>query len=169
MKIIEVKMPQDYKSSGAGSTLTNPSVTLDTSGVYSLTLVAGNGTTHCNDTTSIQIFVYDSLQVVIPNVFTPNNDGSNDWFGITTNIPISAKIVVVNRWGNVLVEKSFTTQANIFEPIWDGTSTGSVTAPSSVAPEGVYFYRIFDIQGEVEQGLVMDEEGEFQGFVHLVR
>ena len=83
--------------------------------------------------------------------------------------------MLLNRWGNVLVEKSFITQANIFEPIWDGTSTGSVTAPSSVAAaDGVYFYRIFDIQSEVGQGLVLDEDGDpiaigFQGFVHLVR
>jgi gliding motility-associated-like protein len=128
-------------------------------GVYTLTLVAGNGTPHCNDTTSLQIFVYDSLQVVIPNVFTPNSDGTNDWFGITTNISISGKIVLLNRWGNVVQEKSFTTQANSFEPLWNGMD----------ASEGVYFYRIFEIQGEAGEELVLDKKAEFQGFVHLER
>jgi gliding motility-associated-like protein len=143
------------------STLTNPSITLDTAGVYTLTLVAGNGAEHCNDTTTLQIVVYDSLQIVIPNVFTPNNDNANDWFGITSNRDISGTVIILNRWGNLMLESTFSAQTGVFENLWDGTSTSSAPASTglAIAPEGVYFYRI----------IVNEEDVEFSGFVHLVR
>jgi gliding motility-associated-like protein len=143
------------------STLINPSITLDTAGGYTLTLVAGNGAAHCNDTFSLQIVVYDSLQIVIPNVFTPNNDNANDWFGITSNRDISGTLIILNRWGNLMLESTFSAQTGVFENLWNGASTSSAPASTGLAtaPDGVYFYRI----------IVNEEDVEFSGFVHLVR
>jgi PKD repeat protein len=45
------------------STLTNPSITLDTAGIYTLMLVAGNGAAHCNDTASVIILVREPFEV----------------------------------------------------------------------------------------------------------
>lgn len=45
------------------STLTNPSITLDTAGVYTLTLIAGNGAAQCNDTASVMILVREPFEV----------------------------------------------------------------------------------------------------------
>jgi gliding motility-associated-like protein len=147
----------DWFWANASSTLENPNITLDTAGVYTLTLVASNGAAHCNDTTSLQIVVYDSLQVIVPNVFTPNNDGANDAFGLTSNVALTGSLVILNRWGNIVLEKTFSTTAGVFEPLWDGTSTGSVPAT-----EGVYFYRLRLVQ-EIGEDLEVD------GFLHLVR
>ncbi len=78
----------------------------------------------------------DDVQLVqselqIPNVFTPNGDGVNDLipfpnFGNSTN-----KIVVVNRWGNLIYE------SNGINPIWDGKDNSGKNCT-----EGTYFYRI---------------------------
>ncbi len=69
--------------------------------------------------------------IQIPNVFTPNGDGVNDFvpfpnFGTSTN-----KIVVVNRWGNLIYE------SNGINPIWDGKDNSGKNCT-----EGTYFYRI---------------------------
>ncbi len=120
----------------------NPVLTLNDTGVYEITLVASNDL-GCADTTVQTVHVLEQLQVVIPNVFTPNNDGINDWFGITSNVEADASIVILNRWGNVVFEKEFVTTPNVFEPLWDGTSIGLVTTPGSgEAADGVYFYRL---------------------------
>ena len=138
------------------STDTHPGFYLDTSGTYTVTLIAYNNFLECADTFSVQVLVYDSLQISIPNVFTPNNDHSNDFFGITTNVPTSGKVVILNRWGNLIMEKDFTTQPHVFEAFWDGMLFGS-----EKATEGVYFYTI-RMRAE-------NEEFEYSGFVTLVR
>ena len=124
-----------------------PVFTFQDTGVYEITLIASNAL-GCTDTAKQTIHVLEELQVVIPNVFTPNNDGINDWFGITANVSVPASIVILNRWGNVVFEKEFVTTAGDFVELWDGTSTSSVTTPSSVVvTDGVYFYRIA-LEGE---------------------
>ncbi len=57
-----------------GSTLQNPSITLDTAGVYTLTLVASNGAAHCNDTTSALIFVEEPFVVFAYSYVTDEAD-----------------------------------------------------------------------------------------------
>ena len=133
------------------STDTHPGFYLDTSGNYTVTLIAYNNFPECADTFSVQVLVYDSLQISIPNVFTPNNDHNNDFFGITTNVPTSGTVVILNRWGNLIMEKDFATQPHVFEPFWDGKAV----------TDGVYFYTI-KLQ-------VDDEEVEYSGFVTVVR
>jgi gliding motility-associated-like protein len=144
-----------------------PTLTLEEPNTYVITLIAYNDL-GCSDTTVQTVYVFEKpdeeLQVVIPNVFTPNNDGINDWFGITANVSVHASVVILNRWGNVVFEKEFVTTAGDFVELWDGALTGSVTTPGSGStpssgkvPDGVYFYRV-----------VMDGEGwseEFTGFV----
>jgi gliding motility-associated-like protein len=63
------------------------------------------------------------------NIFTPNDDGSNDLLNFTTecNVPIEA--YVMNRWGE-LVFKSFDSSVE-----WDGT-----TLNGTPVSEGTYFY-----------------------------
>jgi len=135
----------------------NPIFTFQDTGVYEITLIATNAL-GCTDTAKQTIHVLEELQVLIPNVFTPNNDGINDWFGITANVSVPASVVILNRWGNVVFEKDFVTDAGNFQELWNGTSTSSVTTPSSLTvPDGVYFYRV-----------ALEGEGwreEFTGFV----
>jgi gliding motility-associated-like protein len=69
--------------------------------------------------------------IQIPNVFTPNGDGVNDFvpfpnFGNSTH-----KIVLLNRWGNLIYESDYLNAS------WDGKD-----ATGKECMEGTYFYRI---------------------------
>jgi gliding motility-associated-like protein len=123
-----------------------PTLTLEEPNTYEITLIASNAL-GCTDTAKQTIHVLEELQVLIPNVFTPNNDGINDWFGITANVSVPASVVILNRWGNVVFEKDFATEAGDFQELWNGNGL----------TDGVYFYRV-----------ALDGEGwseEFTGFV----
>ena len=56
------------------STLQNPSITLDTAGIYTLTLVASNGAAHCNDTATALIFVEEPFVVFAYSYVTDEAD-----------------------------------------------------------------------------------------------
>lgn len=65
----------------------------------------------------------------IPNSFTPNGDGLNDAFSITTihkTQMVNFKIVIFNRWGQKLFES--------YDPDfrWDGTYKGQMVAANQV-------------------------------------
>lgn len=64
----------------------------------------------------------------VPNVFTPNGDGSNDILFIR-NLPLEAganQLVITNRWGKEVYS------ADDYKNNWDGTG----------AVDGIYFYRL---------------------------
>ena len=99
----------------------------------------------------------------LPNVFTPNQDGSNELF--TPFLPYRfvnrIEMKITNRWGNVIWETE--------DPMinWDGTDQKSGKA----VEEGVYFYTGFyyeeRVDGEVKRALPPNGNGG--GFIHLVR
>ncbi len=78
----------------------------------------------------------------IPNVFTPNGDGVNDFFFIR-NLPADAQLVISNRWGNeVYSSKSYQND-------WNGGS----------ASDGIYYYRL-KADGEVVTGWIEIQRGK---------
>ena len=109
-------------------------------------LIVDNGAAgQCVDTAFQTIEVRDSINV--PNVFTPNGDGRNDYFTIKTNGVTTYKLDIYNRWGAIVYE---------FEGkriMWDGRSSAGVTLES-----GTYFY------------VLTSEDGTYSkhGFVFLV-
>jgi gliding motility-associated-like protein len=108
----------------------------------------------CSDSYSIIVTVLTELDVHIPNVFTPNNDLVNDYFGIKTSQSISGKVSIFNRWGGLMNQQEFTTISDEFIPLWDGQFAGQQ------ATEGVYFYTLE----------LTDEGGEshsYEGFMQL--
>jgi gliding motility-associated-like protein len=62
---------------------------------------------------------------LIPNVFTPNNDGVNDTFFIR-NLPTGTIVSIVNRWGKVVFESSN------YQNDWNGGEY----------PDGIYYYTV---------------------------
>ncbi len=136
----------------------NTSYTFDSSGVYTVTLIAYNNIPQCADTFSLQIIVYDSLMIQIPNVFTPNNDGTNDVFSVKVEGAKEISVSVFNRWGNLLTEYSNTITVSLSTiDVWDGrTNAGEKVS------DGVYFYIIqfTDIQ---------DKQHKFNGTIHLLK
>ena len=69
-------------------------------------------------------------QIFVPNVFTPNSDGSNETFMISTENMQSIELLIVNRWGNLMAT------IDDLNGGWDGITPGGIDAK-----EGVYFYR----------------------------
>ncbi|HKR06632.1 MAG TPA: gliding motility-associated C-terminal domain-containing protein [Bacteroidia bacterium] len=66
--------------------------------------------------------------IFIPNVFTPNGDGMNDFFpGFPGHYKLD--IEIYNRWGNVIYKGSQTLTG------WDGYATNG-----EWAPDGTYYY-----------------------------
>jgi gliding motility-associated-like protein len=96
-------------------------------GTYTVTLIASSGI--CSDTTSMIIIVEDGLSLEIPNVFTPNSDGSNDVFTIRSTGVKEITLQIFNRWGEGLYE--FTGP----KASWDGLAPNG-----TLVPEGTYFY-----------------------------
>lgn len=64
----------------------------------------------------------------IPNVFTPNGDGINDLFFITSSGLTDFNLIIVNRWGEKVFETTDPTEG------WNGT-----TPNGNKCSDGVYF------------------------------
>tara|TARA_B100000508_G_scaffold141097_1_gene146935 strand:- start:16417 stop:20313 length:3897 start_codon:yes stop_codon:yes gene_type:complete len=134
---------------GNGSTASNPSntdesETYNATGTYEVILVVSNG--DCADQSSLFIVVEESpLNYVIPNGFTPNDDGTNDIFHMNISNAESVEIEIFNRWGNMVGKITSLDPSNG----WDGNDFSG-----KPVTDGVYFYtyKIIDLQGEEHTG-----------------
>jgi hypothetical protein len=75
----------------------------------------------------------------IPNVFTPNNDGKNDFFEILNLPDNGAELIVTNRTGTIVYRDDNYRTSNL----WDGGDS----------PDGIYFYQL-TVDGSVQNGWV---------------
>ena len=79
-----------------------------------------------------------SIETIIPQLVTPNGDGSNDVFEIQGVYDYPNNILeIYNRWGN-LVYRQESYQNN-----WGGECTEGLTLGGDILPTGTYFF-IFD-------------------------
>jgi len=132
---------------GEGSLIQNPGHTYeDGAEGYQVTLMvtAANGCTG-SLTQTIEIFP----DIVVPNIITPNDDGTNDIFLIKTAGIKSYNLVIVNRWGNTMFV------SNDPSHIWDGKVDGKPV------DEGVYFYKL--------KASSASKEYNYQGNVTVIR
>lgn len=75
--------------------------------------------------------IYCPNSVFIPNVFSPNSDGKNDYFlAIGSAVFAEYEMKIFNRWGEMLFRSQHQQQG------WDGY------IHDNKAAEGVYFYII---------------------------
>jgi len=132
----------DFGDGTAPQTTENPSHTFpnDEPGSYTVTLIAFNDY-NCSDTTHTTIYIesieeelpIEPMTYLIPNVFTPNGDGNNDFFTFVHHKNIEEiDLVIVNRWGNVVYE------SNDVNFSWNG----KVMNNGEECSEGVYFYLV---------------------------
>ena len=104
----------------------NPITTPTQDITYTLTVA----TSTCGASTS-SVFVRVYQQVSIPNTFTPNGDGVNDYWDIKNLDTYPESIIqVFNRYGQVVY------QSNGYAKPWDGASNGTSL------PAGTYYYII---------------------------
>ena len=117
---------------------------------------------HCIDSLrpSDQIVV-DPSELNIPNVFTPNGDGINDYFIVESKSLRTINVEVFSRSG-IMVYNFSGDGAGLKD--WQGWD-GNVNNSSRKATPGVYFY-IIRARGWDDK--VYDGK-EFRGFVYLYR
>lgn len=94
--------------------------------LYSYTLTDSH---HCFYSDTIEIIMPD-CSLFIPNVFTPNGDGVNDYFIIQgiENFPHN-QLLILNRWGREILQFSG------YKNEWDGRD-----ASGGLVAEGVYYF-----------------------------
>jgi gliding motility-associated-like protein len=115
----------------ASSSSSDPSNIYGSSGTFVVVLTVTNAS-GCTDTAHAIIIVDDIPSVLtVPNVFTPNADGTNDIFLVETTGLDKYDMTIYDRWG-VLV-------FNTNDPLvsWDGKSTSGVDVA-----DGTYYYVI---------------------------
>lgn len=85
----------------------------------------------CKDTACKIITIYEPIVFTPINIFTPNEDGTNDYFRFDLKAASIAEFkgVIINRWGEtVFIFNAITDQ-------WDGTNQ-----QGNPCTDGVYFY-----------------------------
>ncbi len=128
------------------STLQNPIHTYGFIGTYTVCLYATdkNG---CVDTICMQEKI--SLPVGVPNAFSPNGDGQNDFFAIYGGPFTETHLKIYNNWGELIFETDKTEG-------WDGRVKGVDQ------PAGVYVYTVYCVSED-------SEEHKLSGDVTLLR
>ncbi len=122
---------------------TTEDITVSMAGDYILEVTDANG---CSAYDTINV----DIPLIIPTVFTPNNDGSNDtWQIVNIGTYDDVTIQVFNRWGDVMFEFhgngfDYTDKTNQ----WDGTYKGKLV------PFGEYLY-VIKLDKDIYKGTVL--------------
>ena len=118
--------PMSFQWSGPDSIITpNSRATLAfpfNSGFYTVTMIDQRD---CVYSDSLQVIVQSTRPIYIPNIFSPNGDGSNDRFTLYAGFAARRikSLRVFTRWGD-LVYEGFDLPLNNENFGWDGTING---------------------------------------------
>ena len=104
---------------------------------YRIVAVSQSGDSAVSFSNDVTLFGNFSLDV--PTAFTPNNDGLNDSFGAVAQGVEEYKLVVYNRYGEIVFN------SNAISEKWDGTYKGSKV------PAGGYMYEVIAKSHENEE------------------
>ncbi len=123
---------------------------------YSVTATDAYG---CTNIEQITITVKENKIIYIPNTFTPNNDGVNDFF--TAFGGVSAEKILVmrifDRWGETVYETNdISLNSNRSREAWDGTFRNQPLPPDVFA----YYIEVLFINGKI---------GKYSGDITLLR
>ena len=107
----------------------NASVTYSDSSLYDVTLTVQDSSGCINSATQ-KIQIYNPYSLYIPNAFTPNGDGINDYFMPVLTSVVTVEFSIFNRWGEEIY------YSRELRPRWDGTHNGELS------PNDLYTYKI---------------------------
>jgi len=137
---------------GFTSSLQNPTHTYTDTGDYCITQTVINMPSGCKADYTYCVRVEADWTFYVPNAFTPDNDGTNDYFsGKGTGIK-KYKMIVFDRWGDEI----FVTD-NI-DIGWDGRANKG----DDIAQQDVYVYKIILTD-------IKDKEHQYIGHFTLVK
>lgn len=120
--------------------------------MYEVTATSPNGCSKTRDKTlTVRLAMYDEENKPIPNIFTPNDDGTNDFFAPVLEKGIEVEeFRIFNRWGQLVYNNEDP------ENGWDGKFE------DKPAPSDIYIYQI---SIRLPDGRIIPESGD----VSLVR
>ena len=112
----------------------------------------------CDEATVLVMISDETL--FVPNAFSPNGDGVNDYFeiqGIAQYDQVDLK--VFNRWGNLVYQSSNYGEGSNRSGFWDGIANKGIRIGNGEVPTGTYYY-ILDLGGDNQK---------ITGFIYLDR
>jgi gliding motility-associated-like protein len=115
----------------------NPEHSFNDEGIFMVSLTVENSF-GCTDTDTVEVEV--AQIIVIPDVFTPDDDGFNDNFFIDNFGVIAYELTIYNRWGIVM---HYDNSGEIF---WDGRT------PSGTEAEAGTYYYVLLVKNEFSLG-----------------
>lgn len=133
-RIIAVEWAPPTNLSDPDSLITK--VMPDRTETYTMTVFDENG---CEASATVRVIVEALRKVFIPNAFTPNDDGLNDVFWVSTGFGVVSieSFEIFNRWGDLVYRISSPVPADNNSGLgWDGSFGGKLLEP------GVFAYRI---------------------------
>ena len=132
---------------GETSTDQNATITYTEAGSFliSLTVQAVGGV--CEQVIQKEIEISGLDRVKVPTVFSPNNDGTNDFFDIIIpedqrNCVEVIKSKIFNRWGNLIYDNNLPPEG------WNGRYENGEVAPAEIY---TYLLEVQYINGEIEK------------------
>ncbi|HUH75048.1 MAG TPA: PKD domain-containing protein [Chitinophagales bacterium] len=90
----------------------------------------------CEVENSIQVI--EKCEIIIPQVFSPNGDGVNDYFNIVSNNIESFELSIYNKWGKLIF------YTNDLNHSWDGTSGGHMMPTDNY----IYYTKGIKVDGQ---------------------
>ena len=103
-----------------------------------------------------QIIDVCAALLYIPNAFSPNGDGANDFFTVYGQAVLEYRILIYNRWGELVYSSNDASEVNNSSAGWDGRYKGEFQEV------GTYIYNIVAVGGD---GFPLEKSGE----IFLVR
>ncbi len=112
---------------------------------YTLLVTDANG---CTATAQVTIFVKAEQRVYVPNAFSPNSDGLNDFFTIYTGPGVTniIRFEIFDRWGEHLFSVPANSAPNDPFLRWDGKFRGKKMQPAVY----VWFAEIEFVDGNIQ-------------------
>jgi gliding motility-associated-like protein len=97
-------------------------------------IICDDNTPQSCDTALVYITVLPPNDLFVPNLFTPNGDGDNDFFEIPgiENYP-NASVLIFNRWGNEVYNRA------PYQNEWNGNNNNGEPLPAAT------YYYILDL------------------------
>lgn len=120
-----------YFGDGTTSTQKNPQHTFPDKGEYLVKLVTTN-ITGCTDSISIPVEIKPEFTLYIPNAFTPDGNGNNDYFTAKGAEINEFSMMIFDRWGELVYQTTDISKG------WDGKANGG----AGLAQTGIYVYKI---------------------------
>jgi gliding motility-associated-like protein len=117
---------------------TTRQISVNNIGIYSVKVTNSSG---CPTTVQTKVIDRCDPSILVPDIFTPNGDGSNDNFQVFPFYIKEYDLKIFNRWGELI----FTSRNP--EDRWDGKYKGILVKPDSFAWVITYVPEYFPEQG----------------------